>query len=144
MKLTKSLFSLALISLAVAACKSTDPDPRTQYVGTYKMAFTDVLQNRSSGATANYLSTGTLNVKLGATQAELILTERSTYPVQVSGNTFTIPAFIDIQSIAGSSVAFTVSGTGSFSPNGITVTYTGMSTVNNQAIQFSTTGTGTK
>jgi hypothetical protein len=141
----RSLSPLSPLSLLliVAAC-AQDVDVRDQFAGAYKMSYNDLLTNFSNGSSTSYATSGTLAVRKGTNEAELVIDERTSYNVKLSGNSFQIVPFTDNQTVNGSTYAFRVTGSGSIGSGSITLEYTGTSVINSQTIQFNTKGFGTK
>lgn len=139
-----TLSSLALLSLAVAACKSSDVDVRDAKTGTYDMSYSMSLKNQTTGQTAADISSGLITVTKGNAANELIFADGDTYPVTMKGNDFSIPKYVSKQTIAGNSYAFDVVGFGTITDVGMTINYTMTGRVNNNNLLITYSGNGPK
>lgn len=121
MKHIQFLALLCSFVCLLSSCKKdgdTAPttDPRDAFVGTYQVTYSG---NCGGGA-------ATLIVRKGISANELLFTDayKADYPVNLSGNSFSIPTYIQLTTIDGYTVSISVFGNGSFNNGAINYTET--------------------
>ncbi len=135
-----SLSSLSL--LAVASCKSSDPDPREQCIGAYNVTAT-VSGKGTNGAATTSVTKYNVTVAKGSGSDELTFTENGDpYTVKLNSNTFDIPAHYETYTYGNSNYQLKSIGNGSFVGNAININTRSSAYISGITIDLTTTGNG--